>query len=284
MSGMPSEFDMPHRDVERLGLPLRCHSIPSSSTSPRGTLVCVPGFSASGRTFARLAPLSREFDLRFVAPPLQVSYPGDPLITEAEVIAEDLRNVDRPVLLGTSFGGLVSIRVAAMLGDSLSGLVLTGAFARGTGLIPRLLPFMRHVLPVMQFAASPLAPVMARFVGGSAIDAEGRRLVVEDTRAIPAAERARRLRVIFRTDLTEMLGGIRIPSLVIHGAADRLVPVSLAREMAARLPDTTYHEIAGSGHLPYVTHAEAVLGILRPFLDRVLPPLPAAAATDDVVA
>lgn len=280
MSGMASEFDMPHRDVERLGLPLRCHAIPSASASPRGTLVCVPGFSASGRTFARLVPLSREFDLRFVAPPLQVSYPGDPVITEAEVIAEDIRTVRRPILLGTSFGGLVSIRVAAMLGDSLAGLVLTGAFARGTGLVPRLLPFMRHVLPVMQVAAFPLAPVMARLVGGRAIDAAGRRVIVEDTRAIPAAERARRLRAIFRTDLTEMLEGIRIPSLVIHGSADRLVPVSLAREMAAGLADTSYHEIAGSGHLPYVTHAEAVLGILRPFLDRVLPPLPAP-ATDE---
>jgi len=237
----------------------------------RGTIVGVPGFTASGRSFARLAPLAREFDLRFVAPPLEVSYPGDPVATQARVVAEDLRAFDRPVLLGTSFGGLVSIQAAALLGSSLGGLVLVGAFARGNGLIPRTLPFMKHVLPMMQLAASPLASVTARIVGGRGIDEAGARVIVEDTRAISTRERARRLRTIFRTDLTPLLREIRAPALVIHGASDRLVPVRLAREMAAMLPDATCHEIPSCGHLPYVTHADAVLGLLEPFLDRVFP-------------
>jgi len=273
MSQMESEFDLDWEDVERRGFRLRRHAIHANAEHRRGTLVCVPGFSASGRSFARLAPLARSFDLHFVAPPLEESYPGDPVVTQAEVVADYLKDLDRPVLLGTSFGGLVSIRAASLVGNRLSGLVLIGAFARGTGLIPSALPFMKHVLPVMQIAAAPLAPVTARVVGGGRIDDAGRRMIVEDTRTIPARERARRLRAIFRTDLTPLLREIESPTLVIHGTADRLVPAHLAREMARDLPDTSYHEIENCGHLPYVTHADAVLGILQAFLDRVKPNL-----------
>lgn len=272
MSPMRSEFDLGWEDVERKGLPLRRFLISGDPGKKRRTLVCVPGFSASGRSFARLAPLSQTRDLHFIAPPLDVSYPGDPVLAQAEVVADYLSDFDRPVLLGTSFGGLVSIRAASLVRENLSGLVLVGAFARGTALIPKVLPFLKHVLPVMQAAAAPLSPMTARLVGGRRIDRAGRRMIVEDTRAIPARERARRLRTIFRTDLSPLLGEIDIPSLVIHGTADRLVPVHLAREMSALLPRANHQEIRGCGHLPYVTHPEEVLRILVEFLDRVSPP------------
>ena len=270
---MHSEFDLGWEDVERRGLPLRRHVVPAASEVPARTLVCVPGFSASGRSFARLAPLARTYDLHFVAPPLEVSYPGDPVLAQAEVVADYMDEFDRPVLLGTSFGGLVSIRAARLLGDRLAGLVLIGAFARGTHLVPKLVPFMKHVLPVMQIAAAPLSPVTAYVVGGGRIDSDGRRMIVEDTRSIPAAERARRLRTIFRTDLSPPLREIAVPSLVIHGTADRLVPVDLAREMSRLLPDSEYHEIGKCGHLPYVTHPDEVIRILESFLERIGPTL-----------
>jgi pimeloyl-ACP methyl ester carboxylesterase len=271
---MQSEFDLGWEDVERRGLPLRRSVISGSQEQTRRALICIPGFSASGRSFARLAPLAETCDLHFIAPPLDVSYPGDPVLAQAEVVAEYLSAFDRPVLLGTSFGGLVSLRAASMVSEQLAGLVLVGAFARGTGLIPKALPFMRHVLPVMQAAAAPLSPVTAQVVGGGKIDRAGRRMIVEDTRAIPARERARRLRTIFRTDLSPLLAEIDIPTLVIHGTSDRLVPVNLAKEMSELLPRATYHEIHGCGHLPYVTHPDEVLRLLTEFFARVIPQSP----------
>jgi len=266
---MPSEFDLDWEDVTHRGLPLRRNLIPSRSESPRGTIVCIPGFSASGRSFARLAPLSDEFDLHFVAPPLETSYPGDAVESQAEVVADYIGGLENVLVLGTSFGGLVSLKVATMIPERIRGIVLIGAFARGTGFFPAGFSFMKTILPMMQIAAAPLAPVTARVVGGHRIDGHGKRAIVEDTRAIEAAERARRLRTIFRTDLTPLLCEIQAPSLVIHGTADRLVPIHLAREMASLLPDARYHEIARCGHMPYVTHPAQVLEILGTFLDQV---------------
>jgi pimeloyl-ACP methyl ester carboxylesterase len=50
----------------------------------------------------------------------------------------------------------------------------------------------------------------------------------------------------------EALASVRIPSLVIHGAADPLVPVEAGRDVAACIPGARYLEIAQMGH--YLAH------------------------------
>jgi proline iminopeptidase len=49
-------------------------------------------------------------------------------------------------------------------------------------------------------------------------------------------------------DRRPLLRGIRAPTLVIHGAADPLVPVAAGRDTAAHIPDAQLEVIAGMGH------------------------------------
>ncbi|MGK2857331.1 MAG: alpha/beta fold hydrolase [Thermoanaerobaculia bacterium] len=260
------EFALPCEDITVRGLPLREYTFPGGVRDARRTLVCIPGFSASGRSFARLAPLATSWDIRMVSGPLDQPYPEDPLESLAEVVEEYASRFEHPVLLGTSFGGLVAIRVALRMGRAISGLVLTAAFANGTRL--GTLPFMRRLIPVLQLAAAPLAPITARVVGGLDIDPEGCTAIIEDTLAMSAEERTRRLRAIFATNLLPRLGEIESPALVIHGRADLLVPRERAREMVRALPQCEYHEIRRAGHLPYVTHAKEFVEVAGRFLER----------------
>lgn len=266
--GSGSEFELPYEDLTVGGLPLRTYVFPGGARDARHALVCIPGFSASGRSFARLAPLATRWDIRMVCGPLDQPYPGNPVESLAEVIAEYAARFDHPVLLGTSFGGLAAISAALRMGRAISGLILTAAFANGTRL--GTLPFMRHVIPSLQLAAAPLAPITARVVGGFGIDRGGRTAVIEDTLAISAGERARRLRAIFATNLLPRLREIEVPSLVIHGLSDLLVPRARAAEMADALPHCDYHEIRRAGHLPYVTHAKEFVEVTERFLERVV--------------
>jgi pimeloyl-ACP methyl ester carboxylesterase len=261
------EFELPSEDLVVGGLPLREYTFPGGVRDARRTLICVPGFSASGRSFARLAPLAASWDIRMVSGPLDRPYPGNPLESHTAVVAEYVARFDHPVLLGTSFGGLVAISTVLQMGRATSGLILTAAFANGTRL--GTFPFMRRVLPTLQLAASPLAPITARVVGGFNIDPTGRDAIIEDTVAISSKERARRLRTIFATNLLPRLPEIEAPALVIHGLADLLVPRARAVEMARALPHCDYHEIRRAGHLPYVTHAEEFVEVTRRFLERV---------------
>jgi pimeloyl-ACP methyl ester carboxylesterase len=50
-------------------------------------------------------------------------------------------------------------------------------------------------------------------------------------------------------DVTDRLGEIRVPTLVQHGTADRLVPVEAGRYLAEHIPGAEYQEFEGAGHV-----------------------------------
>ncbi len=51
-----------------------------------------------------------------------------------------------------------------------------------------------------------------------------------------------------RTDLSERLGAIAAPVLMLHGTRDIAVPIAYARAAADRLPHCRYLEVEGGGH------------------------------------
>ena len=71
----------------------------------------------------------------------------------------------------------------------------------------------------------------------------------------------------------------RVPTLVIHGDSDRVVPVEASRYLAERIPAARAVELAGVDHLP----AGADLGRLCDELERFLVPVCTAADADEEV-
>ena len=68
---------------------------------------------------------------------------------------------------------------------------------------------------------------------------------------------------------TERLKSLKVPSLILHGSADTLIPSAAGRHTAQMIPSSEHHEIEGWGHdLPL-----EVIPILRdlivPFIARV---------------
>lgn len=53
-----------------------------------------------------------------------------------------------------------------------------------------------------------------------------------------------------RADAAPLLATINHPVVVIHGAADALIPIDRAREVKAARPESTLIEIPGVGHMP----------------------------------
>lgn len=61
---------------------------------------------------------------------------------------------------------------------------------------------------------------------------------------------------------------IRVPTLVIEGGADKLLPPGWAAELAARIPDARSAVVDEAGHCPQLEQPEAVNALLLEFLDR----------------
>jgi pimeloyl-ACP methyl ester carboxylesterase len=68
-------------------------------------------------------------------------------------------------------------------------------------------------------------------------------------------------------DASDRLGGIDVPTLVVHGTDDRVLPVENGRQLAAAIPDAELVLVEGAPHLVFVEHADEVTARLRRFLD-----------------
>lgn len=75
-----------------------------------------------------------------------------------------------------------------------------------------------------------------------------------------------------RVDAREALGSIRVPSLVVGGVEDALCPPEFHREIAARLPGSELHLVAGAGHLLPLEVPEVIAGLLAGLVRRCAPP------------
>jgi pimeloyl-[acyl-carrier protein] methyl ester esterase len=263
-----------------MGLPLRRFYVPGGVRDPSRAVVGVPGLAASGRSFARLRPLADRYDLRFVTTPLAEPLPGSPAEALADLVVEYVSSLDRPVLLGTSFGSLVALTAALAAPERLAGLVLVSALSAGS-MVPAIYAAFSGALLAPRPVAWLAAPAAARVLGGAGLDGEARRELVREGRLLSGREQFRRVAAILGTDLTRLLPRLRVPVLLIHGTRDRVIPVAAARRLAAAAPGWRYHEIEGAGHVPYLSHPGRFLAVLEPFLAEVLPaPLARAPETE----
>jgi len=92
-----------------------------------------------------------------------------------------------------------------------------------------------------------------------------RAVLAERPEADPAALRAG-LDLLAATDLRDRLRAISQPVLVIAGERDRLTPAEAGRRLAAGLPDARFVALPGAAHAPFLSHPEAFLSAVGPFL------------------
>jgi class 3 adenylate cyclase len=72
-------------------------------------------------------------------------------------------------------------------------------------------------------------------------------------------------------DVRAVLPSIRVPTLVVHRAGDRVIPAGASRYLAERIPGARYAELPGEDHLPWVGNAEQILGEIEEFLTGIRP-------------
>src|SRR5712691_553350 len=70
-------------------------------------------------------------------------------------------------------------------------------------------------------------------------------------------------------DVRHVLPAIRVPTLIIHNAGDRNVPVESSRYMADRIPGAKYVELTGVDHVPFAGNPDAILDEIEEFLTGV---------------
>jgi pimeloyl-ACP methyl ester carboxylesterase len=67
-------------------------------------------------------------------------------------------------------------------------------------------------------------------------------------------------------DYRDTSASIQVPTLIMHGTDDSVVPIAKAKEMAERIPDARFVEIPDCGHAPPLERPDAVTDALLKFV------------------
>lgn len=171
--------------------------------------------------------------------------------------------------IGWSLGGLVAL--AAARDGVARRLVLIGATPRFVAAPDwdcawSRAEFEQFCTEFEQDAAAALARFASLHLAGTAGERPLlRRLRAEQSRyGAPDVDGLRAgLRVLEETDLRPVLGEIAVPTLVVHGARDRIVPPRASEQLARSMPCATYVGIAEAGHALPLSHAETLVKVIE---------------------
>jgi pimeloyl-ACP methyl ester carboxylesterase len=174
----------------------------------------------------------------------------------------DHLGIERAVVGGMSQGGFLSLRAALFEPERVRALVLIDTQA-GTE-DPQRLPAYRQ----MQQTWLEVGPVdeLAQAIAGLILgDPALNEQWIAKWRELPRAAMQAPGDCLFeRDDITDRLGEISVPALVIHGTADMSIEMALAEKLSAGLPGSAeVVRIEGAPHASNLTHpAEANAAIL----------------------
>jgi pimeloyl-ACP methyl ester carboxylesterase len=272
----PSQFVM----IDGLNVHLRDEG-PRADPEP---IVLIHGTSASLHTWdgwtAALSKTRRV--IRFDLPGFGLTGPnadGDYRVERYGEFVLSVMNklgVSRAVIAGNSLGGHVALVLALTKPERVSKLVLIDA--SGYPLAPTSIPlgFKLSRLPIASQISRVTLP--RRIVEDSVRNVYGdpRRVTPElvdryveltlregNRRAL-----SQRMRLVLDDALTERIPSITLPTLILWGAKDHLIPVEAAKRFAQDIVGSELVIFEGLGHVPHEEDAEATVAAFQKFLSK----------------
>jgi pimeloyl-ACP methyl ester carboxylesterase len=208
--------------------------------------------------------------------PSQRGFGGVPLGADEpdlDRVAEDVIKCmagGRVVLGGCSMGGYVAMAVLRAVPDQVAGLLLVSTRASADTDIGRA---NRHAMADRLDREGPgFLPdaVLPTLLGAETL--ERRESVVDSVRTIVAdqdgaavswAQRA----MAARPDASELLRATDVPTLIVRGEQDTLIPADEADALVALMPKAELVVLAGAGHLPPLEVPEEFTGAVARWLE-----------------
>jgi len=168
-------------------------------------------------------------------------------------------SIERPILIGHSFGGRLSIRLGA------KGLASKIVLVDSAGLKPRR-PLSYYIkVYSYKIAKKVLAlPGLRRWQSG-VLDWFRGKSGSEDYRQTSGVMRETFVRVV-NEDLKELLPQINAPTLLVWGSLDTATPLRDGKMMEKLIPDAGLAVLEGAGHFSYLERLPRFLRIIDSFL------------------
>ncbi len=183
----------------------------------------------------------------------------------------DYLKIDKAIVAGLSYGSLVAQHLAINHGNRISKLLLISTFAHKTPYYDaielswwRALEFGGYnlMLDIMlpsvlseNYFLNPLIPID--------LMKQTRQEANEDKQALFKLMRATKERIDYRPELKK----ITIPTIVIQGEKDLLLPVHMANEVAKAIPNSQFKVIPHVGHTLNLEAVPQMVKAMKDFME-----------------
>ncbi|MFC5175412.1 alpha/beta fold hydrolase [Nocardioides taihuensis] len=193
------------------------------------------------------------------APPEAVHPRG--LVEDLFAVLDHL-GVERCVLAGESMGAMTCLQAVLEGPDRFDGLVLVDGSPAAGG------------PPDTALVRADYPAYVAAFVDACVPEPDsehvrrwGRQILL---RADPEAA-ARMFESHHEEQVAPDLTAVTVPTLVLHGELDAVVPVEVGRQVAAAIPGAELVVLPGTGHVPTMTRPQLVVDAVEEWAARALP-------------
>lgn len=182
------------------------------------------------------------------------------LIADAVAVL-DAFGIARCAIAAESAGAQTALAVAARYPERVSHLILVdGMYSRGVAVDND--PFLQGLRTAYPATLERFVQLCIPEPDAEHIKSWGRKIL-----ARAEAGAAIALRIVGSTaDVTLDIQRITQPTLVLHGDADKIVPLESAQALVAALPNAELRILQGCGHVPTLTQPKRVADAIRAFL------------------
>lgn len=201
----------------------------------------------------------------------------DDLERLSDHVLDQVKDLDSYVLVGDSFGAVISIALATRRPAGLKGLILSGGFAKN----PITSPGLKTLAALAPFFPGPFyreltlrahaANLRSVFDGEGEIPWSAKRTREFFVRETSHRAYVNRIRSVEKSDYTSALRRINVPTLILTPEEDRLIGREAAEIMLQGIPESTEVVMPRTGHMFRFSHPGAYSKQVRAYLHRVLP-------------
>jgi pimeloyl-ACP methyl ester carboxylesterase len=233
-----------------------------TSVEAAATVLIVPGLNGHPGLLMRSAPeLFPSWQAFAFNHHLDLAQGGVDGLAERALAALDEVTDGPAFICGESFGGTVALTLAHQHPERVRGLILFSTFGwhpsnlarRGAGALA-VWSFLGHRVNNTVYRAGRLASLPSQF--GFTLPPDLFQEYISRPRAHAAAYRAKaELSLTF--DARPWLAELDMPTFVLTGNFDPVVPISAGRELARAIPGAELHHLPG-GHLAHLIQAQRV--------------------------
>jgi pimeloyl-ACP methyl ester carboxylesterase len=200
--------------------------------------------------------------------------PAPPGIYDMDLMARDVlawldaRQVKKAVIMGHSMGGYVALATWKRQPERFLALGLIASHAGADteeGRQGRYKLVDKVAAEGSQAAAAALLPKL--FAPGSSAEVPTFDQVRQMILQTPVAGIIGSLQgMAVRPDSTSILANVRVPTLIVAGSRDQIIPLEKAKSLAATLPMATLALVDNAGHMPMLEQPQATTTAIRQFL------------------